>query len=453
MARFFRWMIVVTVIGAAITYGALRGKAGNSEAKPLLSSAEIRMGGLVATIGATGTIEPEDLINVGAQVAGRILEFGKDKQGRSIDYGSVIEAGMVLAHIDDVLYRSELAQAEAQVHGSKADLEYARISLKQAQAKHDLAQRDWTRAQRLGVSEGLSQANFDNYRSTCEIADINLQMARVAIEQAQAKLEQSQATLDRASKNLGFCTIQSPVKGVIIDRRVNIGQTVVASLSAPSLFLIAKDLTRVQIWVAVNEADIGSIRPGQPVTFTVDAFPDETFHGKVSKIRLNATMTSNVVTYTVEVTTENPSGRLMPYLTANVNFEVARRDKVLLAPIDALKWTPADEVRKAYGLPPEPETQNGDAPSAGAGQDATPAHSPRGEVWTLAEDGALRAVPVKLGINDGLNTEVSGEALKDGMRVITGMQENTPVASQAGKNPFVPKPPAGRNGKTAGPPI
>lgn len=437
MARFLRWVFIVAAVGAAVIYGVSRGKADDANARPELSAAPLKVGSLTSTINATGTIEPEDLINVGAQVAGRIVEFGRDKQGKPIDYGSTIEEGMVLAHIDDVLYRSELASAEAQVSGAKADLEYAKVSLKQAQAKFDQAERDWTRARRLGVSEGLSQATYDNYRSAFEIAEANLQMGRVAIQQAEAKLQQSKAALDRAQKNLGYCTIQSPVKGVIIDRRVNIGQTVVASLSAPSLFLIAKDLTRVQIWVAVNEADIGAIKPGQPVTFTVDAFPNETFHGKVSKIRLNATMTNNVVTYTVEVTTENPSGRLLPYLTANVNFETARRDSVLVAPVAALKWSPTAEIRAAYGLDPKPA----ETPEAA-----------KAEVWALV-DGALKAVPVTIGISDGMETEISGAGLKPGLRLVTGVQEAAVAARQAGKNPFMIRPPARRNGKAGGPPM
>ena len=151
----------------------------------------------------------------------------------------------------------------------------------------------------------------------------------------------SEATLNKAQRNLDFCTIKSPVKGVIIDRRVNIGQTVVSSLNAPSLFLIAKDLTRMQIWVAVNEADVGRIVPGAPVTFTCDTFPGREFKGTVGKIRLNATMTQNVVMYTVEVNTENPDKLLLPYLTANVRFVARQESNALLVPNAALRWTPS----------------------------------------------------------------------------------------------------------------
>src|SRR5205823_11154354 len=150
------------------------------------------------------------------------------------------------------------------------------------------------------------------------------------------------AALKNAEINLAYCTITSPVKGVIVDRRVNIGQTVVSSLNAPSLFLIAKDLKRLQVWASVNEADIGNIRSGQQVTFTVDAYPGRTFKGTVApdQPRLNASMTQNVVTYTVVVTTRNDDGKLKPYLTANVNFEVSKHENVLLVPNAALRWKP-----------------------------------------------------------------------------------------------------------------
>src|SRR5262249_7938018 len=160
------------------------------------------------------------------------------------------------------------------------------------------------------------------------VAKANIGVADAAIEQAKANTLVSQAAVDKAQRNLDFCTIKSPVDGVIIDRRVNIGQTVVASLNAPSLFLIAKDLTKMQVWVAVNEADVGRIKPGTPVTFTCDSFPGHEFSGTVVKVRLNAAMTQNVVTYTVEIETENPDQVLLPYLTANVRFILANESKV-----------------------------------------------------------------------------------------------------------------------------
>ena len=186
----------------------------------------------------------------------------------------------------------------------------------------------------------MTQADYDTSQA-------DLETKKPALAAAEAAVEQAKANLETAQTNVNYCTITSPVKGVIVDRRVNMGQTVVSSLSAPSLFLIARDLTRMQLWASVNEADIGQIHPGQPVQFTVDAFANTTFRGEVSQIRLNANMTQNVVTYTVVVTTDNTSGRLLPYMTANVKFEVAKRNKVLLVPErgPALE-TPAQSSRR-----------------------------------------------------------------------------------------------------------
>ena len=296
-------------------------------------------------------------------MAGQINSFGKDVAGKTVDYGSVVDEGTVLAQIDDSLYAADVAAAQAALAQAKASQDQANASvvrakadLGQMKAKLDQAQRDWDRAQKLGAGEALAQTQYDAYKSAYEVAKANVAVdeaaivqAASAVVQAKAAVAQAEAVLQRAQRNLGYCTIKSPVKGVIIDRRVNIGQTVVSSLSAPSLFLLAKDLKRMQVWVAVNEADIGQIHPGLPVTFTVDAFPGETFRGEVSKIRLNASMTSNVVTYTVEVITDNSNGRLLPYLTANVKFEIDRRTAVLLVPNAALRWSPQpDQVAPEF---------------------------------------------------------------------------------------------------------
>lgn len=294
---------------------------------PIYRLRQLERGDLVVEIGATGTLEPEEVIDIGAQVAGQIVALGTDTSGKMVDYGSAVEEGMVLARIDQALYQSDVAQASAQLKRSQADLV-------QLQAKFFQAERDWKRAQSLGPSDALSQSAFDAYRAAFESARANITVGEAAITQAQAILE-------RAERNLGYTVIRSPVRGIIIDRRVNIGQTVVSSLNAPSLFLLAKDLHRMEVWVSVNEADIGKIYPGQPVHFTVDAFPGESFKGEVRKVRLNASMTQNVVTYVVEVATDNSSGRLLPYLTANVRFLVSNRENVLIVPNAALRYSPS----------------------------------------------------------------------------------------------------------------
>jgi HlyD family secretion protein len=340
-------MALVVALGAAAWWFW----SGNGQANASFRTAQVIRGDLAATISATGTVQPEEVVDVGAQVAGKIVSFGKDKDGKMVDYGSVVGAGTILAQIDDALYAAEVSQVKAQVAQAQANVKRAEADLGQLKAKLFQAERDWQRAKKLGPSDALSQSDYDAALSAYEVAKANLKVGEAAVVQAKDAVAQAQANLRRASQNLDYCTIKSPVKGVIIDRRVNIGQTVVASLNAPSLFLIAKDLTRLQVWASVNEADIGNIRPGQPVVFTVDAHPGETFHGEVGKVRLNATMTQNVVTYTVEVNTDNSDGRLIPYLTANLKFLVAERRDVLMVPNAALRWLPQpDQV--AAGVRP-----------------------------------------------------------------------------------------------------
>ncbi len=307
---------------------------------PGFRTAAVKRGDIVATISATGTVEPEEVVDVGAQISGKIEAFGKDKNGKVINYASMVKAGMVLVRIEDSLYAAAVKTAQAQLQQADANVINAKANVLQMKAKLLEAQADWNRAQKLGPSDALSQTLYDQYQAGYEVAKANLASAVAAVEQAEAAVEQAKAGLNTAQINFGYCTIKTPVDGVIIDRRVDIGQTVVASLSTPSLFLIAKDLKHIQVWVAVNEADIGSISKGQWVTFTVDALPNQVFQGQVGRIRLNATMSQNVVTYTVEVNTNNDDSKLLPYLTANAKFIVGRRQGVLLVPNAALRWSP-----------------------------------------------------------------------------------------------------------------
>jgi HlyD family secretion protein len=441
-------VIVLGIAGAAVAWYVLRGK----ESPTAFRTAMVKRGELLVSISATGTLVPEEVIDVGAQIAGQIMSFGKDAAGRTVDYGSAVEEGTVLAKIDDSLYAADAAQAEAQVQSGKAALQRAEADLGQLRAKLNQAERDWQRAQKLGPSEALAEATYDAYRSAYETAAANVAVGQAAILQARASLAQSEAFLRRAQRNLGYCTIKSPVKGVIIDRRVNIGQTVVASLNAPSLFLIAKDLRRMQVWVSVNEADIGKIRPGQPVTFTADAFPGETFRGEVGKVRLNASMTQNVVTYTVEVVTDNSSGRLLPYLTANVQFELNRRADVFQVPNAALRFRPtpeqiAPEFRDAFASPAEGRTKPGEGQRSGAGQAADGgASGSRSSLWLPAGE-YVRPLTVKAGLSDSAMTEVAGEHLAEGLEVVTGVQLQASAKPDT-SNPFTPS--FSRGGGSAG---
>jgi HlyD family secretion protein len=446
--KYKKTVIAVVLLGLIVIAIVLYLRKGN-EPPAAYRTAVVTRGDLLVSISATGTVEPEEVIDIGAQIAGQIVKFGQDKTGKTIDYGSVVEAGTILAQIDDALYAAEAAQAAAQVEINKASLARAEADIEQLKAKLVQAQRDWERAQKLGPSEALAVTSYDAYQAGYETARANVAVGRAAIAQARAAVSQSEALLRRAQRNLSYCTIKSPVKGVIIDRRVNIGQTVVASLSAPSLFLIAKDLKRMQVWVAVNEADIGKIRPGLPVSFTVDAFPGETYRGEVGKVRLNASMSQNVITYIVEVITDNSNGRLLPYLTANVQFEIDRVDNALMVPNAALRWTPpVDRVAPEFRQPVDAAGAKGsrevEQKVAVKPEKTYPDGRKRATLWIRRGD-FLEPLRVKAGLSDWTMTAVKGEGLNEGMEVMTGLQ--TPSTGQAGTaNPFIPQFGRGRGG-------
>jgi HlyD family secretion protein len=453
MRKWIKRMVVAgVVLGVIGTAGAWYLGRENGQAVSF-KTAKVARGDLLVTIDASGTLEPEEVVDVGAQVGGQIVAFGTDADGKPVDYGSPVEQGTVLARIDEALSQADVSQAEAQVKSAQAGVQRAEADLEQLKAKLSQAQRDWERAKKLGPSEALAQATYDSYQSAYEIAKANVAVGEASILEAKASLAQAETGLWRAKRNLGYCTITSPVQGVVIDRRVNIGQTVVASLNAPSLFLIAKDLKRMQVWVAVNEADVARIYPGQPVTFTVDALPEETFRGEVVKVRLNASMTQNVVTYTVEIVTDNSSGRLLPYLTANVKFEVSRRDDVLQVPNAALRWTPSveqvapefrDGMAGSEGREPSLSESRPAEPAPDEGDEMSP-----GVVWAVHGQ-YVRPIPARIGLSSGTVTEVVGEGLAEGLEVVIGVQAASAATAEA-SNPFTPKLPSPPKG--GGPPL
>jgi HlyD family secretion protein len=428
-------VVLVLVCGAGIWWWRVR-----SGSRITLRTAAVKRGDVVATINATGTVEPVEVVDVGAQVAGLITAFGEDKNGKTIDYGSVVEEGTILAKIDESVYAADLAVARAQLEQDRANETSGTANIEQAKAKLVQAEADWKRTQELVHNQLVPLSTYDSYKANYEVARANVAVAEAALAQAKATTVQAEATLDKAQRNLDFCTIRSPVKGVIIDRRVNIGQTVVSSLNAPSLFLIAKDLTKMQIWVAVNEADVGRIISRAPVTFTCDAFPGREFSGSVGKIRLNATMTQNVVMYTVEVNTDNADNTLLPYLTANVHFVVRKESNTLLVPNAALRWSPSllaeisPDARPSRAPDPDPRDATGTS-----GPDSKPAKDSKERVGTIwVRDGEfVRPVAVKVGTSDGINTGITCESVHEGQEVVIG---ETAEAAQGGtRNPFVPQ--------------
>ena len=424
----------VKILIAAVVVGILAGAgytvysfyAPRDEMK--LQTEVVSRGDLMSVISASGTVEPEELVNVGAQVSGRIMAFGKDASGKPIDYGTQVTEGMLLAQIDDSLYQAALSEALAQKHQAEAAISSANASLEQARAQLALAQSNFERAKKRRASKTISEADFDAVRAEYEVRRANIAVAEAECKQAKAKLAIAEAAVDKARRNLEYCTIKSPVNGVIVDRRVSIGQTLVSNMSASSIFLIAKDLRKMQIWVSVNEADIGSIYVGMPVVFTVDAFPGVEFTGQVHKIRLNATMSQNVVTYVVEVSTDNRDGKLLPYLTANVKFVRARRNGVLHVPNGALRFTPPEELITPEGLEILRKfKRDGD----------------RRLLWVSAGKGKLRPIEVKVGMNSGSATEIITDALKPGDEIVSGVRVVTAAEAAKAKgdsrSPFLPE--------------
>lgn len=414
-----------------------------SESNVQYKTASVERRSLSLTISATGTLEPCDIIDVGAQVAGRVIEFGTDTStGGSIDYGSHVKKGMVLARIDPSVYELEVeiaeaqsrrvaaqvAQAKSQLKESEASLLRSDAELRQQQSMLTRAKNDWVRVASLHKSNAISAAEADTARSDLDSLEAAVAVAKAAIEQAKSRIETQRASiqgaeaeyenasavLKRAKTTLSYCSILSPIDGTVIDRRVNQGQTVVASLSTPSLFLLASDLRELEIWVSVNEADIGRIKPGLPVRFTVDSNPDERYHGKVKQVRLNASMSQNVVTYTVVVSVENANEALLPYLTANVEFVVDEHPEALTVPNAALRFVP----------------KGARAPNIRSDSRRT--------VW-IKQDSGIREIEVTVGISEGNTTEIMADQLSENTQVVVGeLDEET---AQSASNPFVPKMP------------
>ncbi len=450
MRKYIIPLMAIAVVGGGVAFWFLRRSGGEVVA---FRTETLDRGELLATVGGTGTLEPEDVIDVGSQVAGLIKEFGVGTDGKPIDYGSPVNSGTILARIDDQLFAAKaeqsrallrsaeqkVAQAKAKVDQAVANTKKARADLKQSVARSNQSTRDYTRLKNLKTSGSVSDTEYDAARSAFEINEAGIVVseaaivqneaaeadARAAVADAEAAVATAKAGVLQDEINLGYCTIKANVTGTILDRRVTIGQTVQASFNTPSLFLIAKDLKRMKVWASVNESDIGQIRVNQPVRFAVDAYPGETFRGAVNRIRLNATNTQNVVVYTVEVMTDNTTGKLLPYMTANLSFEVDRRTDTLLVSNAALRYRPAAAL-----------IASSDTPSAkdAAGEKQKPG---QGVVW-VQEGTKLRAVPITTGLTDGTMTEILSGDLAPGADVVVGEAQSGSSAATA-QNPFAPK--------------
>ncbi|HEX5364765.1 MAG TPA: efflux RND transporter periplasmic adaptor subunit [Gallionella sp.] len=329
----------------------------------------VETGNLSQTVSANGTINPVSLVNIGTQVSGTVKKL-------YVDFNSKVEKGQILLELDDALLAAQQKQSQANVQSATAALE--------------LADANEARMRNLYAQEYVSRQELDTAVQAKKSAEAQLQLTRAAVEK------------DRA--NLSYSVIRSPVSGVVVDRTVDVGQTVAASLQTPTLFKIAQDLAKMQIDANFAEADIGSIRVGQTARFSVDAFANRSFQGAVRQIRLNPTTQQNVVTYDVVIDVNNPEQLLLPGMTAYVSIAVAERKDALLVPNGALRFRPADGSKRS------------DANENGA---KAKSNGFSGKVYVLRQ-GKLAPVNVTLGITDNRNTEVIGGELKAGDQVVVG---------------------------------
>ncbi len=438
-----RVMLIIVLVLAAGAWYALRGEA--AEAGPNYRTTAVEHGDLLVAVTASGTVQPVTQVQVGTQVSGAI-------QALFADFNSMVTKGQVVALLDPATYEARLESDRANLIRAEADVTRVQALLKQAE-------NEARRMTDLIESNLVTASEYDQ-----SIANRDSLLAQIKV--AEATVKQQRAALVVSEVNLRYCTIESPIDGIVVSRSVDVGQTVAASLSAPTLFVIAADLEKMQVQAAVTEADIGRLNNGQSVSFTVAAYPGEEFLGTVSQVRLAPTTVQNVVTYTVLVDADNPGGRLLPGMTADLSFELDRHDDVLLVPDSALRFSPEGESAKggeggpggapgSRGSGERPVGEGGSSRSKGqavgaAGSSAqavdradgavdvavvAPAEQP-GRVWILMPEGP-KAVDVMVAQSDGLRTAVVGGDLKEGDEVITGV---IAAQSEVAGNPFSPAP-------------
>ena len=381
-------------------------------------TAAVERGTLLVTSTATGTVQPITQVQVGTQVSGTLKQL-------NADFNSRVKAGQVLAQIDPALFQSRLDQDKANLARAAADVERVRAGLVQAE-------KDLERTRTLAAGGLVPASDLDAAVAGRDSLAAQLHVSEAGVDQARSALKNSQVNLD-------YTTILSPITGIVVSRNVDVGQTVAASLSAPTLFVIAESLEKIQVQASVSEADIGRIAVGMDAGFTVDAFPETRFRGKVSQIRLSPTTVQNVVTYTVLIDAENPGEKLLPGMTASLSFKIARFQDVLKVPNAALRFTPAEAPAEAEKPAAPPAPGSGHGRGGGVGGGGGKARGERQErVWIL-EAGAPKAVPVKAGASDGSFTMVTlleEGTLKEGDQVLTGAQQNG--AASGVMNPFAP---------------
>ena len=396
---------------AAVTSGYVLYRRAHSDAAPAYRMAAVERGNLESTVSATGSLGAVRTVQVGTQVSGQISAI-------YVDFNSKVKKGQLIARIDPTLQQQAVQDAQAGV-------ERAQATLAQTKAEYD-------RNKLLHDQKIVTDPEFNT-------AQLNYQLAK-------ANATSAQIALDKARQNLSYTSIYAPIDGIVVERDMDVGQTVAASLSAPQLFVIAKDLSQMQILATVDESDIGQIKTDQPVSFTVQAYPGQTFTGKVSQVRINSTTVNNVVNYTAVVAVANPDGKLLPGMTATVKFLIGSANDALSVPNAALRFRPAVAANAGTGASTTARTHARNA-SVGATRDSTMA-----TLWYLDSAKTLKPVRVHTGLSDGSRTQVTGNGIKEGMQIIVGASTGTATApAAAARNPLQPQQSGGgRRGGPAG---
>jgi len=390
-----------------------------SSPAPSFRFVTVEKGDIQSTVSTTGTLGAVTTVNVGTQVSGQVSAL-------YVDFNDEVKKGQLLARIDATIAQQAVADAQA--------------NLERLRAQTNQAARDQDRNRELAAA-GLIPAS-------------QLEQGEAALKVAQASEKSALIALSRAQQSLSYTNIHAPIDGVVVERNVNLGQTVAASLSAPQLFLIANDLTQMRILAQVGESDIDKIEQGQKVRFTVQAIPDRVFDGTVQQVRLQSTMVDNVVNYTVVVTLENPKRELLPGMTARVDFLVKAAPGVLKVSNAALRYKPSEELLAQLGASPTPAGSPRASTRPSTGDDAAAAgpsrrdarnggsngRSPSGALYVLDASGRLESVRVQTGLTDGSFTEVQGRNVSEGMKVIAGLAPATTSASKPAANPLSPSP-------------
>lgn len=367
MKRAIIAVVLLAVVGGGV--GAWYSQRNRAEVQ--VTTAPVNRGDIVDTVGATGTLQAVTTVQVGSQVSGNIQWLGAD-------FNSIVKKGQVIARLDPSLFDAQLQQVQANLVQARANLTKARSELDRARVQLTDAQQKHARAQELSSKQLLAASELDAAKIAVDSATAAVASQQATVAQVQAAVTQSEASVNQSQVNRDHTVILAPIDGIVTQRSVDVGQTVAASMQAPTLFVIAADLTEMQVNANIDEADVGRIRPGQQVSFRVDAYPSDNFIGTVTQIRLQPVVVQNVTTYGTVITVPNRELKLKPGMTANVKIEIAKRTNALRVPNSALRFRPTEEIFAALQQTPPPEAAAFAGGGRGAGRSGGGNQSPAG---------------------------------------------------------------------------